>query len=188
MPSSSLALAAASAKITNVGELRAAMGSVAQTLAQGYPYLDSISWIAGEKDAARALLDTVNTSAQKLYAIVAGADQDLWDQEISTSHAILAGQVVAQANDALKTVEDAAKENLWNIASIVSDAIDQVRAMMAAAGAAAGKTLQGLVNAAGAGAASFVFAAWPTLLLVGAGVVVYLYRGKILAALQGVGR
>jgi hypothetical protein len=184
MSSSAINLAAASAKITNVGELRAAMGAVSQTLAQGYPYLDSISWIAGEKDAARGLLDTVNTSAQKLYAIVAGADQDLWDQDISTTHAVLAGQVVAQANDALKTVEDAAKENLWDIASIVSDAIDAVRALLVAAGTAVGKTLQQLVNGVGAGAAAFAFAAWPTLLLVGAGVLIYVNREKILAKLK----
>jgi hypothetical protein len=185
MASNALALAAASAKITNVGELRAAMGAVSQTLGQGYPYLDSISWIAGEKDAARSLLDTVNTSAQMLYAIVAGATPDLWDQDISTSHAILAGQVVSQANDALKLVEAAAAQNLWDIASIVSDAIDQIRAVMASAGAAVGTTLQGLVNAAGAGAASFAFAAWPTLLIVGALGVAYLYRGKIARALVG---
>jgi hypothetical protein len=185
MSSNAVALAAASAKITNVGELRAAMGAVSATLAQGYPYLDSISWIAGEKDAARGLLDTVNTSAQKLYAIVAGADQDLWDQDISTTHAILAGQVVSQANDALKTVEAAAAENLWDIASIVSDAIDQVRAALAATGAAVGTTLQGLVNAAGAGAASFAFAAWPTLLIIGALGLAYLNRGKIARALAG---
>jgi hypothetical protein len=183
--SNALALAAASAKITNVGELRAAMGAVSQTLAQGYPYLDSISWIAGEKDAARAALDTVNKSAQLLYAIVAGADQDLWDQDISTRHAILAGQVVSQANDALKAVEDAAKANLWDIASIVSDAIDNVRATLVATGAAVGNTVQGVVNAAAAGVTSFAFAAWPTLLIVGAIGLAYLYRGKIAKALGG---
>jgi hypothetical protein len=182
MGSNALALAAASAKITNVGELRAAMGAVSQTLAQGYPYLDSISWIAGEKAAARSLLDTVNKSAQLLYAIVAGAEQDLWDQDISTSHALLAGQVVAQANDALKSVEEAAAQNLWDIATIVSAAIDEVRAILSAAGAAAGKTVQGVVNAVGAGAASFAFAAWPTLLIAAAFGVAYLYRGKIARA------
>lgn len=185
MSSNALALAAASAKITNVGELRAAMGAVSSTLAQGYPYLDLISWIAGEKDAARALLDTVNNSAQALYAIVGGATPDLWDQDISTSHAILAGQVVSQANDALKTVEDAAHQNLWDVASVVSDAIDQVRAALVAAGQATGGTLQGIVNAAGAGVASFAFAAWPTLLIIGALGLAYLYRGKIAAALGG---
>lgn len=185
MSSNALALAAASAKITNVGELRAAMGSVSSTLAQGYPYLDSISWIAGEKDAARGLLDTVNKSAQQLYAIVAGADQDLWDQDISTTHALLAGQVVSQANDALKTVEDAAAQNLWDIASIVSDAIDQVRAILVAAGTATGNTLQGIVNAGAAGVASFAFAAWPTILIVGALGLAYLYRGKLARALGG---
>jgi hypothetical protein len=160
------------------------MGAVANTLAQGYPYLESISWIAGEKDAARALLDTVNKSAQLLYQIVAGADQDLWAEDISTSHAILAGQVVSQANDALKMVEDAAKANLWDIASIVSDAIDNVRATLVATGAAVGKTAQGLVNAGAAGVTSFVFAAWPALLLAGALGLAYLYRGKIAAAIK----
>ncbi len=185
MSSSAIGLAAASAKITNVGELRAAMGAVASTLAQGYPYLDSISWIAGEKDAARAVLDTVNKSAQLLYQIVAGADQDLWAEDISTSHAILAGQVVSQANDALKTVEDAAHQNLWDIASIVSDSIDNVRAALVATGGAVGGTVQGVVNAAAAGVTSFAFAAWPTLLIAAALGVAYLYRGKIGRALGG---
>jgi len=182
--SSALALAAASAKITNVGEIRAAMGAVANTLAQGYPYLDSISWIAGEKDAARGLLDTVNVSAQKLYAIFNTDDPTLQDEEISASRASLAGQVVAQANDALKTVEAAAAEDLWDIASIVSDAIDEVRRIAAAAGRAAGKTLQAATNTIAAGVSAFVVAAWPTLLLVGAGLVAYHYRGRIVAALR----
>jgi hypothetical protein len=178
MASSSIAIAAVSAKITNVGTLRAAMGSVSNTLAQGYPYLDQISWIAGEKDAARAVLDTVNKSAQLLYAIVAGADQDLWDQEISTSHAISAGRVVAEANDALKTVEDAAKENLWDLASILEDALKTV-------GDTVGGGIQSVTNAVAAGATAFAFAAWPTLLIVAGGALLYLNRGKIARMLGG---
>lgn len=178
MSSSAIALASTAAKIQNVAQVRAAMGAVSSTLALGYPYLDSISWIAGEKEAARAVLDTVNVSAQKLYNIYTD-DPDLQDEDISTWHAHLAGEVIAQANDALKTVEAAAKEDLWDIASIVSDALTIV-------GQTAGKTIQSVTNAAAAGATAFVWAAWPTLLLVGAGVLLYVFRDKVAAAIRSV--
>lgn len=177
MSSSAFELAATASKITTIGQVRAAMGAVSATLAQGYPYLDQISWIAGEKDAARALLDTVNTSAQKLYAIY-NDDPELQDEEISTWHATVAGQIISEANDALKTVEQAAKQDLWDIASIVDDALANV-------GQAAGQTIQKVTNSVAAGAAAFAFAAWPTILIIAGLGLAYLYRGKIAAALGG---
>ncbi len=176
MSASALAIAATAAKISTIGELRAAMGAVTLTLSQAYARLPDIGFIAGERKAATDLLDTVNKSAHLLYAKY-NDDADLQDEEISTWNAHLAGQVISQANDALKTVERAANEDLWNVADIVDDALATV-------GHKAGATVQGVTNAITAGASAFVSAAWPTVLLGIIVVGVYIYRRPILAALS----
>lgn len=179
MASSAIALAAAAAKIDTAAQLRAAMGAVATTLSQGYARLNEISSIAGENDAARSLLDTVNKSATILYQIYPD-DPDLQDEEISTWHAHSAAVVISEANDALKAVEDAANQNLWDIAAIVTQALELV-------GGAVGSGLQAVTNAVVAGGSAFVAAAWPTLLIVGGLVVAYVWRGPLLAALAKAG-
>lgn len=175
MASSVFNLAAVAAKVTTIGAVRAAMGAVTLTLSQGYAQLDQISTIAGEKDAARSLLDTVNKSAQILYGIY-NDDPDLQDEDISTGHAVSAAHIIYEANDALKSIEQAAGENLWDIATIVDNALSLI-------GAKVGSTIQGVTNAVAAGATAFAFAAWPTLLLLAAAGAIYVYRGPILKAL-----
>jgi hypothetical protein len=172
MASSALDLAAAAAKIDTIGQVRAAMGAVTATLSQGYAKLSEISTIAGENAAAQSLLDTVNKSATILYNIY-NDDPQLQDEEITTWHAHIAGQIVSEANDALKAVEDAANENLWDIAAIIEQALSLV-------GTAAGNSITALTNAVAAGGSAFVAAAWPTLLLVAlAGGVAYHYRKEL---------
>lgn len=180
MASSAIDLAAAASKITTIGAVRAAMGAVTTTLAQGYVQLASITTVEGVRDAATSLLNTVNASATALYNIY-NDDPDLQDEEISTWHAHLAAVVLDEANDALKSVEAAANLNLWDIAAIVEQALVLV-------GAAIGSGLQSVTNAVVAGASAFVWASWPTLLLVGAGVGLYVFRNKIFkAAAKAVG-
>lgn len=175
MASSALALASAASKITTVGGVRAAMGAVTLTLSKGYARLAEISTIAGEQDAARSLLDTVNKSASMLYAIYNG-DADLQEEEITARHAYLAGRVVFEANDALKAVEDAADEHLWDIASIVEQAL-------AIVGAKVGTGVQAVTNAVIAGGTAFVGAAWETLLIVAAVGAIYFFRAPLARAL-----
>ena len=175
MSANALSIAATAAKIQTIADIRAAMGAVTLTLSQAYARLDDISWIAGEKKAATDLIDTVNKSAQLLYAKY-NDDPDLQDEDISAWNAHLAGQVIAQANDALTTVENAANENLWDISSIVDDALVTV-------GHKVGTTIQGVTNAIAGGASAFLSAAWPTVLLVAGGVILYVYRKPILNAI-----
>jgi hypothetical protein len=176
MASSAFALAKVAAQIQNAGQLRAAMGAVASTLSEGYSKLGDISWIAGEKEAAQSLLDTVNKSAGILYNIYP-SDGSLDDQDISTGHAISAGRVISEANDALKSVEQAANENLWDIATIVNDALSTV-------GKTVGGGLQAVVNAAASGGVAFIASAWPSLLLIGFGVVIFFWaRARLIRKL-----
>lgn len=167
MASSSIALASVAAKIDTIAQVRAAMGAVTVTLAEGYSKLDEITSIAGVKDAARSLLDTVNKSAGILYNIY-NDDPDLQDEEISTYHAHIAGVIISEANDALTSVEKAADFSFWDIAAIVDQALATV-------GAAVGSTLQGITNAIAAGGSAFFTAAWPTLAIIGAALAVGLY-------------
>ena len=184
MASNPLKLAAVAARITTIGQVRAAMGAVTLTLSRGYAQLDELTSIAGVRDDARNLLDTVNKSAQILYGIY-NDDPDLQAEEITTAHAASAGKIIAEANDALKLVENVAGQNLFDIGQIVSDSLDQIKAETSAVGDAAGATLQGATNAITAGVSAFVWAAWPTLLIVGAVGVAYFYRARLAAALKG---
>lgn len=176
MASNAFELAATAAKIHTIADVRAAMGAVTLTLSKAYARLDEISTIAGENKAARDLLDTVNKSANLLYHKY-GEDPELFDQEISTWNAHLAGQVIAQANDALKTVEAAANEDIWNIASIVDEGLGN-------AGKWTGMGVQGVTNALSSGLSAFVSAAWPTLVIIGGVAVLYFYRDRVFAALK----
>ena len=174
MASSALALATAAAKINTIAAVRAAMGAVTQTLAQGYAVVPNISTIAGLQASSLSLLNQTNTEAQALYNVY-NDDPDLQDEEISTWHAHIAAVILSDANDALKMVEDAASWQPWDIAAIVEQALALI-------GATIGSGLQAVTNAVVGGASAFVWAAWPTLLLVGAGVAVYIYRDKIFGA------
>jgi hypothetical protein len=175
MSSSALDLAAAASKITNVVQIRAAMGAVTTTLAQGYAQLASITTTEGVQQAATDLLNTVNASATALYGKYTD-EADLQDEDISVWNAHLAAVVISEANDALTDVEQAANLNLWDIAAIVEQALTLV-------GAAVGSGLQSITNAVVAGASAFAWASWPTLLLVGAGVIAYYNRDKIFKAI-----
>ncbi len=178
MASSAFDIAATAAKITTIGQLRAAMGAVTLTLSQAYARLPDISRIAGEKDEAKFLLDTVNKSARLLYNKYTD-DPDLQDQEISTWNATLAGQVVSQANDALATVEQAANEKLWDISSIVNESLAKV-------GGAVGGTFETATNGIVAGVAAFAHSARTTLIIIGVVGAIYVFRGPILRQLQKV--
>jgi hypothetical protein len=183
MASTALALAEAAAKISNVGQMRAAMGAVTTTLSQGYAQLDSLTSVYGIQDTAKQLLDTVNTSANLLYnkypdpALAAGAAGPSGDlQSLSLWDAHIAGQIVSEANDALKTVEQINGQNLFDIAAIVTSAVQTV-------GTTVGGGLQAVTNAVASGASAFVSAAWPTILIVGALAGVYIFRRQVIAAI-----
>jgi hypothetical protein len=186
MATNALKLAAVASRITTIGQVRAAMGAVTLTLSQGYAKLDELTTIADVQSSARALLDVVNKSASILYGIY-NDDPDLQDEEITAAHAASAGRIMAEGNDALKVIEDATKQNLFDIGQVVSDALDAIKDEAVAVGNAVGATVQGLTNAAAAGLSAFAWAAWPTLLVVGALGVAYVYRARLVAALKGIG-
>lgn len=176
MSSSSIQLAQVASKITTIGQVRAAMGAVTLTLSQGYAALDNVTSVAGVQDAARSLLDIVNSSATQLYNIY-NDDPDLQDEEISTWHAIIAGRIVSEANDALKSVEEATGVH-FDVATLVSQGLANV-------GTAVGTGIQSVTNAVAAGATAFAFAAWPTILVVGGVVAIYFFRKPILRVIGG---
>lgn len=182
--SSALALASVAAQIQTAGQLRVAMGAVAQILQQGYtalawtgPATSLPNLLEGTTAAAKSLLDTVNQSAQLLYNIYP-TDGSLDDQDISTAHAINAGQVLSEANDAVTSVEAAIGTNVGNVAQFVQDALT-------ASGQLGGQAVQSVTNAVAAAGAAFVSSAWPTLLIIGVGVGIYLFRKPLLRALGG---
>jgi hypothetical protein len=175
MASSAFSLAAAAAKIQTVAQVRAAMGAVTTTLSQGYAVAAQLADIADVRTTALSLLDTVNKSATILYNIYSD-DPEIQDEDISASHAHSAGVIISEANDALKTIEDVQNQNLFDIASIVTQAVQSV-------GSTVGEGLQAVTNAVVAGGTAFVWAAWPTLLLVGAGLTAYVFRRRLLAAI-----
>jgi len=173
--SSAFALANTASKIQTVAQVRAAMGAVTLTLSRGYALLPDITNAASLRDEAQGLLDKVNETATKLYNVYTG-DPDLQDEEISAWHAHVAGMVISDANDALKLVTEATSIQ-FDIAGIVNDALKAV-------GTAAGNAVQSVTNAVTAGATAFVWASWPSLLLIGSGLFLYLNRDKVLSALK----
>ncbi len=187
MASSALSIAQVASRIHNVAQVRAAMGAVTLTLSQGYAQLDQLTTVYGVQDDARYLLDMVNKSAGILYHIYTD-DPDLQAEEISVSHAISAGRIISDANDALKTIEGIANERLFDLATIVGAALDQVKVEFQTVGKGVGDVVQGATNAVAAGVSAFAFAAWPTILLVAVGATVYVYRKPLLAALAKVGQ
>ncbi len=182
MASTAFDVASVAAKIQTVAQVRAAMGAVTVALSAGYEKLSVFgpstsipNLVEGTRDAAFSLLDTVNKSAHILYNIYSD-DPDIQNEDISTAHAISAGRIISEANDALKDVENAIGSNFSNVAAVVRDAIVET-------GTIAGTTVQGVTNAVAAGVSAFAFSAWPTLLLVGAGALIYINRKPILNAL-----
>lgn len=195
MASSVLELANAASKIQTVADVRAAMGAVSQVLKSGYDALSFFgastsvpNLVEGTRAAAFSLLDTVNKSAQSLYNIYTD-DPDLQDEEISAWHAIVAGKIIAQANDAVKSVEEATGTNLGNIAQVVNDAIDAeakiLKTVGEGVGSATGKVAQSITNAAGAAVSALWWAAWPTILTVTGGFILYVNRDKVFKFLEG---
>lgn len=187
MASSAFDVASVAAKIQTVAQVRAAMGAVTVSLSTGYEKLSVFgpstsipNLVEGTREAAFSLLDTVNKSAHILYNIYSD-DPDIQNEDISTAHAISAGRIISEANDALKDVENAIGSNFSNIAQIVKDAI-------VSTGEIAGTTVQSVTNAVAAGVSAFAFSAWPTILLVAGGAMIYIYRKPILSAIvKGIG-
>ncbi len=186
MASTALDLANTAASIQTIGQLRAAMGAVTLTLSQAYARLNEIGisdpvltggrTLAGEREEARYLLDKVNQSAKLLYDKYTD-DPELQDQEISTWNAMLAGQIVSHANDALKAVESAADTKLWDISSIVNDAVAHV-------GGKIGGGLDVVTNGLAAGVTAFVHSARNTIIIVALVGGIYLFRKPILASIN----
>jgi hypothetical protein len=170
----SVAIAQVAAKVNTIAQARAALGVVTGTLAQAYSRLDDLTSLAGLRDEARSRLDAVNRFAQRTYAIWTD-DPELQEEEISAVNATKVGICLAQANDALKDVEELANEDFWDFAGLLREAI-------ANAAKLAGDAIQSVTNAVAAGGAAFLASAWPTLLLLGAAAVgLYLVRDKVLA-------
>lgn len=168
----SLAIAQVAAKVNTIGQARAALGVVSRTLEQAYSRLPDITSIADLREATRGRIDAKNAFAQRVYAIW-NDDPELQDEEISAVNATKVGICMAQANDVLKDVEELANEDFWNFTELLREAIEN-------AGRLAGQAIQSITNAIAAGGGAFVAAAWPTLLLVGAGLVgLYLVRDKL---------
>ncbi len=167
-----LAIAGVASQVSTIGQARAVLGTTTATLAQAYSRLGDLTSLAGLRDEARSRLDAINAFAGRVYSIW-NDDPDLQAEEISTVNATKVGICLAQANDALKDVEELANEDFWNFAELL-------RESLAAAGKLAGDAIQSITNAVGAGVGAFVTSAWPTLVLVGAGIVaLYIVREKV---------
>lgn len=169
-----LSIASVASQVSTIGQARGVLGTVSSTLQQAYSRIPDISSTAGLRDAASARLDVVNNFAQRVYAIW-NDDPELQDEEISVVNATKVGICMAQANDALKDIEEAADQDFWDFTQLLTDSL-------AAAGSIGGHAVQSVTNAIAAGGAAFVTAAWPTLLILGAaGVGVYLFRKQLFA-------
>lgn len=167
-----LAIAAVASRVNTIGQARAVLGTVSATLEQAYARLPEVTSVADLRDAARSRLDQVNNYAQRIYAIWTD-DPELQDQEISIVNASKVGVCVAQANDALRDVEELANEDFWNFTELLEESL-------ANAGKLAGGAAQSVTNAISGGVSAFVAAAWPTILLVAAGAAaVYFLRDKV---------
>lgn len=190
--SSSLAIAKAAAKVTTIGQARAALGVVTSVLRQAYEKIDQVDQIGAAdivtgfaalkyssvrelRQAARDRLDVVNAYAGRIYAIWTG-DADLQDEEISTTNALKVALCCAQANDALENVEQLAHEKLWDLASLLEESVR-------ATGQIAGASVQAVTSAVAAGVGAFVWGAWPTLLVIG--VALFVLREPVKKALKG---
>jgi hypothetical protein len=178
-------IAAVAAKVQTVGQARAALGKAADLLREGYTRIDAvgagvvhdytplgfledkIGGIDELKAACRDRLDVVNAYAGGIYATLSAADA-AQAQLLEFAQSQRTALALAQAQGALKDVEDAAAEDYWDIAQLLTDAI-------VAAAAYAGQAIQAITNAAGRAALAFGFAAWPTLLIVGALVALYVW-------------
>jgi hypothetical protein len=176
MASSAIALAAVAAKITTIGDARAALGVVSHTLANAYERLPDITTTADLRDTAREYLDQVNSYAQRIYRIW-NDDPDLQDEDISTLNASKVGLCISQANKALSDIENLANTEYWDIAEAIEEVLRTV-------GHVAGATIQAIGNAVAAGGTALFAAAWPTLLVAGLIAGVYYFRKPIFAALK----
>jgi hypothetical protein len=168
-----LAIAQVASQVNTIGQARAVLGVVSTTLEQAYLRLPDITSIADLRDAVRSRLDQTNAYARRVYATW-NDDPDLQDQEISAVNAAKVGAAMAQANDALKDVEELANEDFWDFGQLLRDSL-------ANAGSLAGGAVQSVTNAIAGGVTAFIASAWPTILLVVAGAAtVYILRDKVL--------
>jgi hypothetical protein len=174
-------IAAVAAKVQTVGQARAALGKAADLLREGYDRAEEIGssgnfltsntieffMTSDTREAARARLDVVNAYATGIYATLPTAEtaQGNLLEFLQSQRTALA---LSQAQGALKDIETAAAIDYWNIAEILTDAIEFAAKWV-------GQGVQAVTNAVGRAAVAFTFAAWPTLLIVGAVAGLYIW-------------
>lgn len=163
---SPFAIAALAAKVHTVGQARAALGAVADTLQDGYKRLPEITGLADLQEESRRQLDIANAYAQGVYAIYSGATPDLFDEEISFSNAARVGLAMERARQTLREIEDAANTEWWDLAAIIAAALAAVKT-------AVDWTAKTVANAAAAVAAPLLSTFWPYLAIIALGIVLY---------------
>lgn len=162
-----LTIAGVAAKCESIGQARAALGKCADLLREGYEKLPDVTSIADVRQAASDLLDVVNAYAQGIYATLP-ADDASQSQPVDFKTGQRVALALAQSQDGLKSVEDAASQDFWDIAAILTAAIEQAAKWL-------GSGVQKITNAAGRGLWAFLAEAWPTVLIVAVGVAVFLW-------------
>jgi hypothetical protein len=169
----SATIAAVAADVHTVGQARATLGRTSELLADAYTRLPDITG-ADNRDAARELLDQANDYAQRVYGELPNADAD---QAIDATTALRVGGAFGTTRRALRRVEEAADQTYWDYAGALRDTLTM-------AGSAAGDAVQSVTNAVAAGGAAFLASAWPTVLLIGAAVALYIFGPRLLARVR----
>lgn len=174
-------LADLSAKISTVGQARAAIGHATDVLSQGYGQLANVTDLAGLDDAAKSLLDQSNAYATKVYGMLE-TDDASQTRALTLTERLRAAEVVRECSEATASVIDATKVEFLSWDDFVTGFLTVVSAVGGAAGAVlelGGKGIAVLVW-------SFVRQAWPVLVAVVVVLVLLLYvRRRGLAAVKG---
>lgn len=172
------AIAKVAAGIGNIGQARAVLGAVADTIQKAYNVLPTVSSVEGIRDNFAERLDHLNTTATGLYAIYAGATPDLFDQEITTQHAMQIGWTISTANELFNDIEAQGGVTYFSFSDIATQALVN-------AGTWVGQGVDAVAKPLAAGGAALLEGLWPYLL--GAGLILglYWYRAPLLRALKG---
>ncbi len=165
-------IAVLAAKVQTIGQARAVLGKTSELLHDAYGKVGEVTTLAGLREEYIRQLDIVNAYAQGLYAIYAGADPDLFDEEISFQNAARIGLALERARKLLTDIEADANEEWWSITAILQAALES-------AGKAVATTLTTAANAVAAAAPSLVLGLWPLWVI--AGIVIYIlyFRKKV---------
>lgn len=170
------AIAAIAIQVQTVGQARAVLGKATELLANGYARLGDLPGDVAE--AAQDLLDGSNAYAGGIYAMLPTADA-AQGQQLAAAMAGRVGAALETSRKALRQVEEDADADYW-------DFLGALQEVLQAVGGAAGDAVQGVVNAAAAGAGAFIKNSWGALILIGALALLVLGPGTVLAFFRGI--